>query len=914
MARILMTVAMLAGAAPCAAHDVYLMNSNHTDYNWNGTAAQYDAAMLSELDYYLQQIVATAGAPFEEQARYTPDNWYWMYLYENNRTPVQFEQLVDAMRSGHITVPLNPFVTLYGALPTEAVIRAGYYPGRIARRYALELPLAENIENHTSPWGLASVWAGSGVRYTWKGGCGCVQSAPHRSDDELFFWEGPDGKTLLFKWYELLGSNRDWGGYSEARDNLASPGQIDDEIARTQSRQPGISVTGLFGAGWDDVGWETTAVVDAVEAYNAGFGPDRAIVSNGIDFFEALEASGETSLLGTLRGGWGNDWDMWPASLAERTARSRRAMERLRTAELLAAWAERENTGFWPPVRDSLEQGLVSAWKYFEHGWNVAGGGPTLSQMQADKETWTREIEDAVDQAIADAETVLAARFDTPDEDRVVVFNPLGFERTDVAEIPAPGPGPFVVVDVATGAEVPTQVDMRDAAVFLRFLASDVPSTGYRVYRYEAGTPSILPDAATISTASRTIENADYRVVLGTRGEIIQATHLAPVPDVELAGIDGLSDYGSGTVIATTAESVGPVSATLRLDLTSPSRTVRVTLYAGIDRIDVDNTVLQNQTGFHSYGFHTALAGAEIRFEEVGAVARPGLVADGGDFLPGTRASRMTLNHFVDFALGDYHLVLSNRDAYAMQVNDSTNATFDLTGDEIRVVVTEQASGAGTSNQGGDDFFLNRFALRGIDAPWNGTEAMRTALAHQNPLHVVGLPRNQSGPLTDPVAGLVSIDDGDIVVTAFKPAEDPGAGFVIRVWELGGEPRSFGVDASGLQAVQAWHTSLVETDIAPAGIGSGTIRASIDANEIKTYRFIGPSELLDLQIERAGADVVLSWASGSPPYAVRRRDGADPNGPWTEITPPGGITDSFWTDVDAAVDGADYLYRVFRLP
>ena len=53
--------------------------------------------------------------------------------------------------------------------------------------------------------------------------CGCVQSAPDRTDDELFIWQGPDDKTLLFKWYNLLGSNQDWGGYSEARANLSNP-------------------------------------------------------------------------------------------------------------------------------------------------------------------------------------------------------------------------------------------------------------------------------------------------------------------------------------------------------------------------------------------------------------------------------------------------------------------------------------------------------------------------------------------------------------------------------------------------------------------------------------------------------------------------------------------------------------------
>jgi alpha-mannosidase len=740
------------------------MNSNHTDYNWNATAAEYDAAMLAELDYYLQQIVDTSSAPLEEQARYAPDCWWFMYLYEKNRTAGQFAELIDAIRSGHITIPLNPFVTLFGALPTETAIRAGYYPGRIARRYGLEFPLAEYRENHTSPWGLVSVWAGSGVSYTWKGVCGCVQSAPSRFDDELFIWQGPDDKSVLFKWYNLVGSNRDWGGYSEARDNLSSPSQIDDEITRSQSRMPGISSTGLFGAGWDNVSWQSTSVLDAVVAYNDAGTGDTAIVSNGIDFFQALESSGEVSSLSTLRGGWGNDWDMWPASLAERTSRTRRALERMRTAEALAVWAELHSPGYWSGVRDSLEDGLISVWKYFEHGWNVTGGGPSLSQMQADKEAWTQDIEGAVEGAVGSAEALISGLFTTPDEDRVAVFNPLGFERSDVAEVEVAGPGPYVVTDVETGVEVPSQLV---GTTRLRFLASGVPSLGYRVYRYAAGTPAAFPNAAVVTPGTKTIESDLYLVVLGDRGQITSAVHKAPAPDVELAGTNGMNDYGSGTIQTVTAEDVGPVSATLRIDLSNPQRTVRVTLHAGVDRIDISNEITENETGFQSYSFHANLAGAQIRFEEIGAIARPGMVADGGDFLPGTRASRMTLNHFTSFDLADSHLVLSNWDAYAMQVNDSTNSTFDLTGDEVHVVVMEQGFGAGSSDQGGDDLFLNRFALRGVDSAYDGAGAMRTALAHQNPLHAIALPRSQSGPLTGATASLLSIDNDDVVITAY---------------------------------------------------------------------------------------------------------------------------------------------------
>src|SRR5262245_7993653 len=102
------------------AHTVYVAVDNHTDYGWNATTDAYDASMLSELDYYLGRIGATAGRPGVEQARFNADCWWYVYLYEHNRTPAQFATLIGALQSGHINVPLNPFVTLYGALPTEA--------------------------------------------------------------------------------------------------------------------------------------------------------------------------------------------------------------------------------------------------------------------------------------------------------------------------------------------------------------------------------------------------------------------------------------------------------------------------------------------------------------------------------------------------------------------------------------------------------------------------------------------------------------------------------------------------------------------------------------------------------------------------------------------------------------------------
>ena len=837
-----LVVLILGVSAPeVQAHEVYLMNSNHTDYNWNATAAEYDVLMMAELGYYLDQIQDTAGNPAHEQSRYTADNWWWLYLYENRR-PGRFPELVSAIKSGHITIPLNPFVTLYGAMPTEAVVRAGYYPGRMERQYGLSFPMAENTENHTNPWGLASIWAGSGVRYGWKGVCGCVQSAPDRQDAELFYWQGPDKKSILFKWYELLGSSEDWGGYSEARENLGNPNDLDFAISRTKNRMPGIGFTGLFGAGWDDVEWKNSQVVDAVVAYNDSGSSDKAIVSNGIDFFAALEASGQTSSLDILQGGWGNDWDMWPASLAERTSRNRRALELLRTAELLAAWVHSYDDTFWPPVRNDIEEGLVSLWKYFEHGWDVTAGGPSLEQMQADKEKWTRNFENAVVGAITDAESRLKTLFDTNSQDRLAVFNPLGFDRTDFADLQVSNNGPFRVVDLASGAEVPSQVIQRNGQSYLRFLAADVPSLGFRLFRLLASSPASRPDAAVVDPVAKSIESDLYRVVLGDRGQLLVALDKKPQGRELARGSDGLGDYGSGTVVSVSAENVGPVSATLKMTLSNPAREVRVTLFKTVDRIEIEHAILENETGDQTITFHSRLAGSQIRFEEIGAIARPGFKNEGGDFLQGTRTGRMTLNHFVDFAQSDYHMVLSNWDAFAMQVNDSDEIAqgfeheFDLTGDRVHVVVMERQSGAGTTDQGGDDFFLNRFAVRGVSGSFKAAEAMRTSLAHQNPLFVVALPRRQNGPISTNTGSLLSISANNVVVTAFKPAEDDGAGYLARLWELNGNGTLLNIDASAIGAQSAWQTSLVETDMVPVLVDSGTVQNRMDANEMRAFR------------------------------------------------------------------------------
>jgi alpha-mannosidase len=125
---------------------IYIANDDHTDYMWTANEAQYDTAFVKMLDYYLLQIDSTKDNPSDFQARFNCDGSYWLTVYEKYRSPTQFNKLIEAIRSGHVSSPLTALVSTYGAQPTEAVIRGMYAAGQLERRFDVRFPLAVSME------------------------------------------------------------------------------------------------------------------------------------------------------------------------------------------------------------------------------------------------------------------------------------------------------------------------------------------------------------------------------------------------------------------------------------------------------------------------------------------------------------------------------------------------------------------------------------------------------------------------------------------------------------------------------------------------------------------------------------------------------------------------------------------------
>ena len=853
--------------APAAADHkrVFMAPDDHTDYFWSATDVEYRQLFQTMLDYYLDQIQATAGERPEHQSRFSTDGSLWLWEYEKNKTPAEFQRLVNAIKSGHISAPKNPLVITYGGVPVEAVIRSMYYSGQLERRYGLDFPLAIAMENAGMAYGLGAVWAGSGVRYSWKGVCNCFSLIPDLDDrqHEIYSWLGPDGSRILMKWNSLhdARNNQSIGGYAEARTPAAAL-DIVTRDAGFAARYP-YSTIGVFGQGWDDL---STTDLKIQQTCKSDSDPNRTcIVSNSVDFFQEFDPLFGASIP-TVSASFGNEWDLAPASLAEVSARIKRSLERLRSAEAMATLVSLKNSAFMNGREAARDRAFLNMGLYFEHDFE--NGGPRVSGAQ--RIAWQRQvagqIEQYVDTLLADAGTALGSMIArTGSAARFFVFNPLSWARTDVADLPYGGALPVLVVDLSTGAEVPSQVVTVGGTRFVRIEAPNVPSVGYKVFEVRSGTGQTFANGPTANASTGVMENEFYRITVSPRGAITSFIdkRQGNREFVGTTGGFGLNDLGAGSG-SRQIENAGPVSVTLVATGAAPlAHVTRVTLTRGSDRVDIRNEVTQNFGGTQLWRFSLNLTNPEVRHEEVGAILRARLTSDGGHYSPrNARYDLLTLNHFADMSgAGSVGMTLSNTDAYFMQVGASSVANLDTTTPQLSVVVGSSSRPSNPIlNQAGDSYFLQRFALASHGA-YDQPAAMRFALAHQNPLTVGAVSGGSGYP--EATYSFLTISDPGVLLWALTPAEaGVGQGLIARVWNLKGTQASFSLalDPTISSARRVWHT---ETDRDAASVSSGALTAAIAQSQLLSFRLFPGTSPAPPPPPPSSGDALFGFAEGS---------------------------------------------------
>jgi alpha-mannosidase len=819
---------------------LYISNDDHTDYLWTADEAQYRDAFISMLDYYIAQSDRTDSLPSDWQSRFNCDGNFWVWEYEKNKTHGEFQKLVEKIRSGHISVPFNALASCYGAIPTEGVLRGMYYAGYLERKFGLDLDLAVAMEDQTLPLGLSSLWAGSGARYSWKGVCNCISKVKglENRTKEIYWYRGLDHSEILMKWYSLSREgNKHLGGYSEARDPSAA---VDELTALCEHEKYPYRIAGAFGYGWDDLKTTTDAFITTAKEKTDS--TRRVIVSNELDFFKAFEKE-YGSTLAHESVSYGNEWDLYSASMAEVSAAVKRSVEKLRAAEAMEVLVSRRDKNFAGNLSEMRKNAWMALGIYYEHDWT--SDGPVKKSVRA---AWQRKIQrqlsDYVDSLYVLSQTKLGKYVKNPRrKNRFYAFNPLGWTRTDFCDFPYSGSGNVRVVEVGTGKIVASQLDTRKGRQFIRILATDVPGVGYKVYELAEGNPPAFPAAA--SAGRSTIENDFYKVRITDQGVITSLIDKRNSDREWVREVNGrfVNDPGPGTDsgVIPAVENAGPVSVTLSCRANLPiAHNTYITLFKDIPRVEIVNEITQNFDSVQTWAFSYNVADPEVWHEETGAILNAKPQEDGGHYATfNSRLDWMTLNHFADISKGNFGITLSNWDCAFMKRGKSALTNLDTETQQISVLAGGQVDGAtlGIVRQDGDSIFTQRFAIQ-THSGFRPANSMRFALEHQNPL-VAGVVTGSEPAYPEKVFSFLNISDPDVLLWSLKPAEDDAAdatgGIIARIWNMGTSDRGVKLSFQN-DIISATETTHVETDLHKAKVVGGDLRESVSQQQIKTFR------------------------------------------------------------------------------
>jgi alpha-mannosidase len=905
--RRLAALALLAAAAfaaPVSAAEptrIYIGNDDHTDYMWATDADTYDNLFVEMLDFHLDLLEQTKAKPSPFRNRFNTDGSLWLWHYERKKSPAEFARLIQAIKDGYISSPLNTIVGCYGGQPTEAVLRGMYYAGRLERRHGLRFPLATATENQTLPLGLASLFAGAGARYTWRGVCGCASRIPNavlaERPHEVYWYTGHDGQRLLMKWYSLaLGDvptesgagtpkatptptvpRRDVGTYIEARNPRMSVAYLEGDAGfRARhvdpvTREP-YRVMGVFGFGGDALARKTGKPGGEPDVPGAPGIPRipyfvysdhfhvvaeelttparQVVVSDIVDYFRDFEATHGKSLP-TSSVTFGNEWDLYSASMAEVSARARRAVEKLRTAEALATYVSLQKRDFMTPRLTARDEAFRDIGLYWEHNW-TADGQVSNGARAAWQEKIAQNIESYVNALHADALLRLSGLMARPagSAPRFFVFNSLGWARTEAADFAYRGSADIHVRDVTTGEEVPHQLVRIKGAPVLRILARDVPAVGYKVFeiRPGAGTAPATPAAVVAGEDAFVVENGRVRLTVERDGALSSLIDKRR-GDVELlATVGGLASNdlvaGAAQGESLTVVDQGPVSVTLRARSAKElEHATEITVYRDSERVDVLNEITANFGDVRHWTFSFNLKSPVVHTEEVGAINLNRRAAQGGAYADThARYDYVTVNHFADVAAGATGpgVTLSNADLAFARLGQSTVDRLDTETPQLHILAGGQVDGPrlGIKDQNGATYFRQRFALR-PHGGYDPVAAMRFALEHQNPLVTGAVLGDARAPYAGTQHSLLKVDGAGVLLWALKPAEEGiEAGIIARLWNVANASADARVVLT--PAVRsARRTTHVETDLQDLALDSaGTLPLSFAPQQMATVRLL----------------------------------------------------------------------------
>ncbi len=724
--------------------------------------------------------------------------------------------------------------------------------------YGVDVRVGWNPDSFGYTWQLPQIYKKSGVDYfvtqkmTWND----TNQLPFK----LFWWESPDGsKVLTYFPHDYVNTT-------------LNPVRLSEDLSIARERSPGmLDMMDLYGIG-DHGGGPTRAMLDeGFHRVGTGHVTPKYEFGTAQSYFSAIEnqvaPDSPTWNYQSIAKGYKP-----PAAVADKisipTWNTELYLEyhrgvfttqanhkhNMRTAEEEVLNAEKWSSLAWLDGKSYPGAELTEDWKkvLFNQFHDLAAGsgiGIIYKDAQKDYDV----VRWSTDEISADALKTVAEHVDTKGEGiPVLIYNPLGWERSgDVSvQVQLPEPGSSVdIVDSSAGGQTlepeESSIDPKTGVANLTFHVSNVPALGYKVVRIggkHGG--AVMAAAASDQGGTLQLSDHDLRVTVDKKTGCITS--------LTVAGYESLAKGGCGNELqafkdlpknydawnidpgtldetptlldsADSVELIGAKSANPAIRITrtwQSSKFVQtITIPPGSGEVDVDNQIDWHERHVLLKAAFPLASTSDFATYEIpyGEIERPTTRNNSWE----KAQFEVPAMRWADLGDAKHGFSLLNKDKYG----------YDAVGNMLRLSLLRGPTWPDPDADQGHHHF--HYALYPHAGTWKDALTVRHGWEYDYPLTAVAT--TVHGGSLPAQHSFAAVGPDDVVLTAVKKAEDAN-GLIFRAYEWAGK------DATAEFHVPPGATSATVTNLmeAPQGgpleIAGDTVRVPIHPYEILTIR------------------------------------------------------------------------------
>jgi len=805
--------------------------------------------------------------------RFCTDGSWNLEQYLKTRTAEEKQRVIQAIQRQQLYIPTQYANVLTGFPTAEALIRSLYPSANLSRRYNTPLNYANITDVPSYTWSYASVLAAAGIQYfvaASNNDRAPVLLQGHLNENSPMYWEGPDGKKVLF-WYSRH--------YMQMQFLFGLP----------PLTETGEEVLPLFLQMYQHPGYlADSTILFGTQVENTDLFPQQAELAdqwNSRYAYPHLQYSGFRDALAeiarqfgnnipTIRGDGGPYWEDGIGSDAYYAALERENESRAPSAEKLATIGALVNPRL-AVDHDELNEMWNNIVLMDEHTWTSWNSVSDPDSREAVEQLRVKESRALTASGLRDhlLRSSMASISDSISAKvgSIIVFNPLNWQRDGIVSIDLDKG--YEIVDRTTEQTVPYTV-VYEGPNFrhVEFVARQVPPVGYKVYYVRSSAQSAAPAETSTTT---TLESPYYRVELDPASGAVRSIY-----DKQLKKelVDQQSPWRFGQYLYVTGGDKEPnsilqyrvVSPRPELQIhpatqgrlvsiertvygwracldssteNTPHITTEIRLFENEKKIELNENVSKKEVLTKEavyFAFPFAMSHPQFQYE-----IQNGVVDPSKDMYPGAGHEWFSAQHWVSAQQDGVSATVMPLDTPLVTLGDINRGAWPTEfgqrpGNIFAYAMNNYWHTNYRADQGGDFHF--RYII--TSAPSTDAAALsRMGWEEATPLETNEI-RSQdqalelSRPLDGKQASFLTINDPNLVLDTWKPAEN-GDGTILRLIDLGGAPRTVIISTSLLTIRKAFETDAIERDQKPLPLSSGGVQVQITAHEIVTIRLIG---------------------------------------------------------------------------